>query len=283
MASTTPRLRMSPVQYRRSRSHASISEAGPSRLPSLSQILDLDMKDMPLSDDQFSFNTPKIINTPKITTTPTPTRSDNPAAVLRALLSRLPAHPPSPTKSSTEHERESDFDTVSESNAAPSIAQESLKHVFSNALRDPGNTPQKSRRKRDSTDSSEVEGRVEKERAKNRGGVNGLENSTDSSEVEGRFEKERAKKRSGVNGLDNSNGRLQRTEELSSTSPPSLRRQKSPKSPKIRVLDAFGREQDPYESHVEAEVAATPSHSTVSRGELLSRTRNGLVWKGARP
>ena len=283
MASTTPRLRMSPVQYRRSRSHASISEAGPSRLPSLSQILDLDMKDMPLSDDQFSFNTPKIINTPKITTTPTPTRSDNPAAVLRALLSRLPAHPPSPTKSSTEHERESDFDTVSESNAAPSIAQESLKHVFSNALRDPGNTPQKSRRKRDSTDSSEVEGRVEKERAKNRGGVNGLENSTDSSEVEGRFEKERAKKRGGVNGLDNSNGRLQRTEELSSTSPPSLRRQKSPKSPKIRVLDAFGREQDPYEIHVEAEVAATPSHSTVSRGELLSRIRNGLVWKGARP
>ena len=40
---------------------------------------------------------------------------------------------------------------------------------------------------------------------------------------------------------------------------------------------SFGREQDPDESHVEdAEVAATPSHSTVSRGELLSRIRNGL-------
>lgn len=88
-------------------------------------------------------------------------------------------------------------------------------------------------------------------------------------------------------------------------SPP--RKQKSPKSPKIRVLDAFGREQelasdlsnpesdnnsspsaprvvdamgheiDDEESHVEdTEVAATPSNSTVSRGELLSGIRNGL-------
>jgi hypothetical protein len=82
---------------------------------------------------------------------------------------------------------------------------------------------------------------------------------------------------SGVNGLDNIDDGLQRTEELSLKSPPSLRRQKSPKSPKIRVLDAFGREQDPNESHIEgAEGAATPSHSTVSRVELLSRIRNGL-------
>ena len=133
------------------------------------------MKDMPLSDDQFSSNEQ---NTPKISMTPTATRSDNPAAVLRALLSRLPAHPPSPTKShalsvqdSTEQERDSDFDTVSESNVAPSIAQENLKHIFSNALRDSGNTPQKAQRKRNSIDSSEVEGnpKVEKERVKNRG------------------------------------------------------------------------------------------------------------------
>ena len=153
-------------QYDRSSNLASTSEAGPSRLPNFSQILDLDLKDIPLSDDQFSSNEQ---NTPKITTTPTATRPDNPAVVLRALLSRLPAHPPSPTKSSTEQERESDFDTVSESNVAPSIAQESLKHIFSNALRDPGNTPRKARRKRNSVDSSELEGSVEKERAKNKG------------------------------------------------------------------------------------------------------------------
>ena len=178
ISALTPRLRMSrysPVQYDRSGNLASTSEAGPSRLPNFSQILDLDMKDMPLSDDQFSSSE---LNTPKITTTFTATRSDNPAAVLRALLSRLPAHPPSPTQShtlsvqdGTEQERESDFDTVSESNVAPSIAQESLKHIFSNALRDPGNTPQRVRHRRNSIDSSEVEGspRVEKERATNKG------------------------------------------------------------------------------------------------------------------
>ena len=172
----TPRLRMSrnsPVQYDRSSNLASTSEAGPSRLPNFSQILDLDMKDISDSDDQFYSSE---INTPKITTTPTTTRSDNPAAVLRALLSRLPAHPPSPTQSHDLSvqggtERESDFDTVSESNAAPSIAQESVKHIFSKALRDPGNTPQKARRRRNSIDASEVEAspRVEKERATNKG------------------------------------------------------------------------------------------------------------------
>ena len=225
MASTsttsTLRLRMSPVQYRRSRIHASISEAGPSRLPSFSQILDLDMKDLPLSDDQFSFNEQ---NTPKITTTTAPTRSDNPAAVLRALLSRLPAHPPSPTKSSTEHERESDFDTGSESNASP------------------------------------------------------LDNSDDRLQrTEGLFSTPPTSlRRQNAAPLDNSDDRLQRTEELSSTPPPSLRRQKSPKSFKIRVLDAFGREQDPDESVEDAVRAASPSHSTVNRGELLSRIRTGL-------
>ena len=84
---------------------------------------------------------------------------------------------------------------------------------------------------------------------------------------------------------------------------PSPRRQKSLKSPKIRVLDAFGREQESdlsnqesnnsspstprvvdamgheidEESRVEdTEAAATTSRSTVSRGELLSRIRHGL-------
>ena len=172
----TPRLRLSrhsSVEYDRGSNLVSTSEAGPSRLPNFSQILDLDMKDMPLSDDQFSSSE---LNTPKITTTPTPTRSDNPAAVLRALLSRLPAHPPSPTQSHALSvqdgtERESDFDTVSEANVTPSIPQESLKHIFSKALRDPGSTPQKVRHRRNSIDPSEVEGspRVEKERAKNKG------------------------------------------------------------------------------------------------------------------
>ena len=102
--------------------------------------------------------------------------------------------------------------------------------------------------------------------------------------------------------LDDGGDSLQRMEDLSSKSPPSHRRQKSLKSPKIRMLDAFGREQEPdlsnqggvnksqsalrivdamgheidEESFVEDTEAAAPSHSTFSRGELLSRIRNGL-------
>ena len=52
------------------------------------------------------------------------------------------------------------------SNVAPSIAQESLKHSFSKAVRDPGNTPQKAKRRRNSIDASP---RVEKERATDKG------------------------------------------------------------------------------------------------------------------
>ena len=379
-SSITPRLRMSrhsPVQYGRSSNLlASTSEAGPSRLFNFSQILDLDMKDMPLSDDRFSSNEQ---NTPKTTTIPTATRSDNPAAVLRALLSRLPAHPPSPTKSHvlSEQERESDFDTVSESDVTSSIAQESFKYVFSNALRNPGNTPQKVRRKRNSREvmeqSSSSNDSIQRNGDTPLGADDGLSylktparaeatygfqssanlktpkppggwvstpapapitaqsmpvdsplailernqglltpiasfskgsnlepktpaapgawlptpavkksilkvrfepevsTFTDNSESGKHLEPSFDSSISGVNGLDDSDDGLQRAEELSSKSPPSPPRQKSLKSPKIRVLDAFGRE------HVEdTETAATPSHSTVSRGELLSRIRNGL-------
>jgi hypothetical protein len=101
---------------------------------------------------------------------------------------------------------------------------------------------------------------------------------------------------SGVNGLDNSDDGLQPTEELSSKSPPSPRRQRL-KSPKIRVLDAFGREQQEpdvsnQEEHVNTSLSPLQvdameyendegSHvegieATATRGELLSRIRNGL-------
>lgn len=102
-----------------------------------------------------------------------------------------------------------------------------------------------------------------------------------------------------VNGDDG----FQQTEQLISKSPPSTRKPKLPKSPKIRVLDAFGREQESdvsiqeranssptplrvvdamgHEinegSHLKgAEGSTSLSSSTLSRGELLSRIRNGL-------
>ena len=58
--------------------------------------------------------------------------------------------------------------------------------------------------------------------------------------------------------LDDGDDGLQRTEELSSRPPLSPRRRKSPKSPKIRVLDAIGREQEPDLSNQER-VNSSPS------------------------
>jgi serine/arginine repetitive matrix protein 2 len=100
------------------------------------------------------------------------TPADTPAARLRALLSRVPNQsssanvpekPPPPPS-----ELDSDFETPHFSPITPSIARESLKDLFSHALRDPGDTPQKRRRRRNSIDASEVEAspRVERERAK---------------------------------------------------------------------------------------------------------------------
>jgi hypothetical protein len=69
-------------------------------------------------------------------------------------------------------EPDSDFDPPRSSLAnTPSIARESLKDLFSRALRDPGDTPEKNRRRRNSIDISEVDfsPRVDRERAKNKG------------------------------------------------------------------------------------------------------------------
>ena len=103
--------------------------------------------------------------------------SDTPAARLRALLSRVPNSPPnsgvSPYAHVSSSEPDSDFDPPRSSPSnTPSIARESLKDLFSRALRDPGDTPQKNgRRRRNSIDISEVDSspRDERERTKNKG------------------------------------------------------------------------------------------------------------------
>jgi hypothetical protein len=77
-------------------------------------------------------------------------------------------HPVSPS------EVESDFDPPNEvlSNT-PSMARESLKDIFSRALREPGNTPQKEKgqRRRNSIDLSEVDSTpmLQPENGRNRG------------------------------------------------------------------------------------------------------------------
>lgn len=112
-----------------------------------------------------------------------PVTGDTPAARLRALLAQVPntssssrtqlLHEPSPSLPS---DRESDFEPPprwANSSANSSSARESLRSLFTHALRDPGDTPRKGVR-RNSIDLSEVEdsprnGRVMEERARNKG------------------------------------------------------------------------------------------------------------------
>lgn len=93
------------------------------------------------------------------------------AARLRALLSRIPNQSKTPVaRPVSPSEVESDFDPPRFSPTTPSVVKESLKDIFSRALRDPGDTPVKTRPRRNSIDTSEVEAspRV-RERAKNKG------------------------------------------------------------------------------------------------------------------
>lgn len=169
----TPRLRMTrtPLQYDRNSQVAStFHTGGSSRLTEFSQLVDVDLNDMELPDPSDHSNNSKI-STPS-----TATRSEKPAAVLRALLSRLPADHRNPTPSHSpsqqySSERESDYDISEPENATPSIAQESLKDIFSKARRDPGNTPQKIQARRNSVGTSEVDASfsIEEERMDSKG------------------------------------------------------------------------------------------------------------------
>lgn len=155
--SSTPRLRMtrhSPIHYDHSQV-ASTSESGPSRLPDFSQLVDVKLDDM-------ASDTTEQPTQSRISSTSTATRSDNPAAVLRALLSRLPNQSSTPRPQSPQQypsERESDYEDQELTDATPasrSQAQESLRNIFSNARRDP-DTPRKSLQRRNSFSPSEAE------------------------------------------------------------------------------------------------------------------------------
>jgi len=157
---TTPRLRVprKASSYNdRSRSSTTTTDfAGPSRLPEISQLVDVDLHDMARSETSEQ---PTV--TSKVSTPSTVTRAENPAAVLRALLSRLPNEKRSPTPSQTPDqypsERESDYDMSEHASATPSMAQEIVKDIFSKARRDPDGSPLKARPRRNSVDTSEVE------------------------------------------------------------------------------------------------------------------------------
>ncbi|KAI0644577.1 hypothetical protein C8Q79DRAFT_781572 [Trametes meyenii] len=174
--SSIPRLRISRFSPQ-SNSQALTPVAGPSHN---SDFLHAD------DDDEDAESTPRMNSTaipdrqsPRNTTTPG-LPADTPAARLRALLARVPNTPDSATPhASTSRmpalpsgsEPDSDFEPPYSSVTTSSVARESLKEIFSRALREPGNTPQKGKQRRNSIDASEVEAspRVEEERSKYRG------------------------------------------------------------------------------------------------------------------
>ncbi|KAF8904387.1 hypothetical protein CPB84DRAFT_668190 [Gymnopilus junonius] len=152
----TPRLRVTRRSPIASDSSTSRLASDPSHLPDFSQLVDVNLNDMPTSETTEQQSAASRPSTPS-----TVTRSENPAAVLRALLSRLPPSSPPPQKRSPSSrdpsERESDHDGSESSHAAPSVAQESLRDLFSKARRDSGGTTQKTRHRRNSLDNSEVD------------------------------------------------------------------------------------------------------------------------------
>ena len=164
-----PRLRL-PRHSPQYRDQPLTPVAGPSHNPDLLHADD---------DDEDAESTPRMSasasldrQSPRVTTSPG-LPSDNPTARLRALLSRVP----NSSSGTTPHARplvlpsssepESDFEPP-HSMSTSTVARESLKELFSHALREPGNTPRKNGRpRRNSIDASEVEAnpRAEEKRA----------------------------------------------------------------------------------------------------------------------
>lgn len=145
-------------------------QAGPSRLPDLTQLVDVDFSDgdRDFEDTESDDNaTPRIPANPRLPLS----NGETPAARLRALLSderelernhptptQQPVPPP-PSEPATDYtDYESDYDRGESINATHnSIARDSLRDVFEHALRPAGGTPQKQKRRSSSVEPSENE------------------------------------------------------------------------------------------------------------------------------
>ncbi|KAJ3749183.1 hypothetical protein DFH05DRAFT_1391423 [Lentinula detonsa] len=145
-----------------------LSEAGPSRLQISANLLEPFIHTENADDDDHEQDTPKLLSAAALPTEPLSTYpEDTPAARLKAVLERTSAKyrpPPVPIpipSSGSAIDFESDFDIPTIGSSQPSLARENLNSLFSNALREPGDTPQKSvkgkMRRRNSIDTSEFE------------------------------------------------------------------------------------------------------------------------------
>ncbi|KAF5351784.1 hypothetical protein D9756_007424 [Leucocoprinus leucothites] len=163
-----PRLRVTraPPSGRRDNTNASVasSQAGPSRLTDFTQLVDLNLSDIRAAhaytdedEDEDQYPTPRMNNAAPLapsSATPTP----NLAGRLRELIHLVPngstsQATPTPHRPHSPTFHESDFEGDSAA-TGHSRARESLRDIFSKALRDPGDTPQKSRQRRNSDSSA---------------------------------------------------------------------------------------------------------------------------------
>ncbi|THV06773.1 hypothetical protein K435DRAFT_743345 [Dendrothele bispora CBS 962.96] len=171
-AATIPRLRVQ-RDFQSTAYDYSGSVAGPSRFPGNASDVPHDSQDN-MTDDNDD-DTPKLYASTKLPSTSfSESAEETPAARLKAVLSRVSNSssrskaPESATPSSASTvDLESEFDIPEIGSSMPSLARESLKDLFSRALREPGDTPQKmsrTRPRRNSIDTSEFESspRVEK-------------------------------------------------------------------------------------------------------------------------
>jgi len=163
----TPRLRVSrnPQGYQEHSPVASSSDAGPSRLPEVTQLVDVRLSDMEGSEGssykRWGSATPRA--PPPQHRSSTSSKDGSTADSLRALAARLPPFPSG--SAPTQHTRYRDSsDDESEMQASErttttsrSVAQENLRAVFSFALRDPGDTPQKPKPKKHSQEDSDMD------------------------------------------------------------------------------------------------------------------------------
>ncbi|KAL0581829.1 hypothetical protein V5O48_000197 [Marasmius crinis-equi] len=165
-------------------------QAGPSRFPdSLSPISNQYLHEN--DEHEYQEDTPKLTSSsllPNVASNEHRNVEETPAERLRALLSQVPNDntvkarprppiPQEPSSASTMDLIDSDSDVPQIGSAQPSFARESLKDLFSRALRDP-DTPQKDARgrarRRNSIDTSEVEAspraeKVQRDRSSNKG------------------------------------------------------------------------------------------------------------------
>ncbi len=139
------------------------SQAGPSRLTDFTQLVDLNLSDIRAAheytdedEEQDQYPTPRMNTLPPLNSSATPTPSL--AGRLRELIHLVPngsasqstptsQRPPSPTF------HESDFEGEVTTNGH-SRAREALSSIFTRALREPGDTPQKGKQRRNSNGSA---------------------------------------------------------------------------------------------------------------------------------